>query len=233
MIITKRLLLGLLVICLISCKTAENSNKKDVNFQADPYANNNSCRDKPSNYCWYLARNSVKEAPDLAVKLFAYACNKGYSQACLEGAFYFQNSWFQKKSCLHENKHACEGKKVDLISDEERYKSFKSGHGGMAPPPTNDEINDLVKSLTRVIKTKDNDIRYCYEREITHNPDAKGKIRVGFELNESNRFKYIEVNGEGFSDEFKYCFVNAIASIRFSKNASYKRVYKSYVFSHD
>ena len=67
---------------------------------------------------------------------------------------------------------------------------------GQETPPTNDEINDLVKSLTRVIKTKDNDIRYCYEREITHNPDAKGKIRVGFELNESNRFKYIEVNGE-------------------------------------
>ena len=225
----KNISLSLLVICLISCKTAEDSNKKNIKLQSEPYTNNNSCQDKPSNYCWYTARNTIKSSPELAEKLFAHACRDGYSQACLEGYYYFQNNWFQEKACLHGSQLACQGSAVELITDKDRYDLFKDGRGGMVPPPADRVMSDqALAKMKSVIEEKNPEVRFCYDSELSRNPEAEAKIAVVFKSNEQGRVDLIKVIDSPFSEDFTYCLSNVIASMRFPVGTVYKKSYKPY-----
>ena len=242
----KKLVIFSIALAIIGCKTTEAPKPDNTSLSAldKKYSNNQACVEKPANYCWYLARNSVKTSKTLAAKLFAHACEKGYSQACLEGYHYIGDAWFKKRACEHGSELACNNQPVNLLSDEDRHLLLMEGKREVFPPklknvkqiegsedPFTEEFKKNFKSyFIKEINSRTDEIGYCYEAMMLPHSHEQIKLMLKIKFNPYGIVEQVEVSPKDTLDKFKYCVADVAASIRLPHLGLIEIVFYPFVF---
>ena len=75
-----------------------------------------------------------------------------------------------------------------------------------------------MEQVTRAIRARVAGIRRCYERTLTSNPSARGRLVVGFQVQGSGGFSNVSIEENGTGDaELGACVTSIIGRLRVSE----------------